>query len=352
MDRARLVPTLQALLAAALFGASAPLAKLLLGEIEPIPLAALLYLGSGIGLSALRIGSKLAKCSAPPEASITGRDWLWVIGAVAAGGVVAPIVMLFSLAATPAATASLLLNFEGVATTLIAAVVFREAVGRRIWVSVACVTVASIGLSWNTDGQFGFAPGALGIIAACALWGIDNNLTRNVSGKDPLMIVLAKGLGAGGFSLALALILGNKLPPLSTLALTLLLGFFSYGFSAVLFVRALRGLGAARTSALFAAAPFVGVIVAFGVFQQLPGWLFFAALPLMILGAALLVTEGHDHWHVHLPEDHAHRSELDQHHAGLLETASNSSGHAHTRLEHSHPHVPDIHHRHDHADRV
>jgi len=350
MDRARFIPTLQALAAAALFGASAPFAKLLLSQVQPIPLAALLYLGSGLGLTLIKVGSKALKAPSSGEATISGSDWLWVFGAVVSGGVFAPILLLFSLSSTPAATASLLLNFEAVATTMIAAVVFREAVGRRIGVSIACVTVASILLTRSTGSQWGIAWGALGVLAACSLWGIDNNLTRHVSGKNALDIVQVKGLGAGSFSIILALMLGQTLPALPSASLALLLGFLGYGLSTVLFVTALRGLGAARTSALYAAAPFVGVIIAFVIFQQIPDVTFLMALPVMIVGAVLLVGERHAHSHIHLPEDHAHRYEPDTHHADPEAQGAHPAAHSHAVTEHTHPHVPDIHHRHDHSD--
>ncbi len=197
------------------------------------------------------------------EARIEKSDAPWLLGAVLAGGVAAPIVLLFSLKNTPGATASLLLNFEGVATTLIAALVFRETVSRRAWWAIALVTLASITLSLNPLQGWGISAGALGIIAACVLWGLDNNFTRNISAKDPLVIVMIKGLGAGSFSLLLGWLLGYRLPGWDLVLKAFLLGSLSYGLSIILFIRALRGLGAARTSALFGTAPIAGVLVSF-----------------------------------------------------------------------------------------
>lgn len=257
MSRSPRLSIIQALLAALLFGASAPLAKLLLGEMSPIVLAGLLYLGSGIGVLLIKLAQGLS--TAKSEAQITKPDWKWLLGAVIAGGIAAPIVLLFSLRQTPASTASLLLNFEGVATTVIAVLVFREAVSKRALWAVICVTLATILLTWDASRQWGISLGALGVLGACILWGIDNNFTRKISAKDPLMIVLVKGLGAGSFSLLLALLLGNPLPTLLAVLGALLLGSISYGMSIVLFIRAMRGLGASRTSALFGTSPMAGV---------------------------------------------------------------------------------------------
>ncbi|HEX3045653.1 MAG TPA: DMT family transporter [Bacillota bacterium] len=205
-------PMFQAILAAALFGASAPLAKLLLGSIAPVPLAAFLYLGSGLGLLILSLFQKMNSQNQTKEAGITKTDLPWLAGTILAGGVAAPIVLMSSLRYTPAATASLLLNFEGVATTLIAALFFREAIGRRVWLAVICITAAGILLTGNFRGEWGFSLGAFGVIGACIFWGMDNNFTRNISDKNPVNIAMIKGLGAGSVSLIIALTLGNPLP--------------------------------------------------------------------------------------------------------------------------------------------
>lgn len=349
------IPVLQALLAAILFGASAPLAKLLLGEVSPVALAALLYLGSGLGLAALRLVQKAFTGTAVQEARIEPADLPWLAGAVLSGGVLAPILLLISLENTPAATASLLLNFEAVATTLIAALVFREAIGKSVGWAIGLVTLAGILLSWQPGVSRGFSLGALGVAAACFLWGVDNNLTRNISAKDPLSIVTWKGLGAGLTSLLIALALRQPFPALGILAAALVLGFFSYGFSIVLFIRAMRELGAARTSTLFGAAPFVGALIAVFLFWEWPGTAFLLALPLMLAGAFLLVRERHEHTHTHATFDHDHaHGHTDEHHDHEhLESALDCEGvhchpHAHWPICHRHVHAPDIHHRHDH----
>jgi drug/metabolite transporter (DMT)-like permease len=354
MKRPLLYPTLEAILAAALFGMSAPLAKLLLGEIEPIPLAAFLYLGSGLGLVLLKIGRRLLMRASDGEAPIRRPDIRWLVGAIFTGGIAAPILLMFGLRVTPASTASLLLNFEGVATVLIAGLVFKEAIGRHAWGAVAAITLAGIALTWET-GDWGISPGMLAVLSACALWGLDNNFTRNVSAKDPLTIVTIKGLASGVFSLALALAVGSALPALPTALEAMALGSLCYGLSIVLFVRAMRGLGAARTGALFGTAPFVGAALSFPLCREAISPEFLIALPLMMAGVVLLVSEGHDHLHIHGPikHEHRHRHEDGHHahtHAGSERDLSPAHAHVHIheQIEHVHAHAPDIHHRHAH----
>jgi drug/metabolite transporter (DMT)-like permease len=289
-------PVVQAIAAAVLFGSSAPAAKILLGRIEPVPLAAYLYLGSGLGLLLYR-GLRRLDRSSGTEARLTKEDFPWLAGSVMAGGVAAPIMLMFGLRFTPAATASLLLNFEAAATTLIAALVFREAIGRQVWWAIGLITSASILLSMNPGGEWGISLGAAGVIGACILWGLDNNLTRNISSKDPLEIGAIKGIGAGTFSFVLALALQSSFPGVVLIMAAMVLGCFSYGLSVVLFIRALRGLGAARTSAYFGTAPFVGSLLSFVIFRELPGILFIISLPVMVLGGLLLLREKYPHRH-------------------------------------------------------
>jgi drug/metabolite transporter (DMT)-like permease len=361
--RPPLLPVLKALAAAVLFGINAPLSKVLLapgslGEVAPIPMAALLYLGSGLGALAL-LGLQRRDTTTEPEARLQRTDVPWLAGALLAGGVAAPIVLMFSLRLTPGATASLLLNFEGVATTLIAALAFREAVGRRVWSAIGLITLASVVLSWEPGGRFGVALGALGVLAACVLWGIDNNFTRNISAKNPLTIVAIKGLGAGLFSLVLALLVGQPLPGIWAALSAMSLGSVSYGLSITLFILALRDLGAARTSALFSSAPFIGSLLSFAILGEAAGTQFLIALPLMLVGTALLVTEQHAHEHRHdfLTHEHRHRHD-DAHHdhdhtpGEIPPNGWHSHPHEHSTQVHEHPHAPDLHHRHEHEEET
>jgi drug/metabolite transporter (DMT)-like permease len=354
MDRQKLVPFLQALAAAALFGVSAPFAKLILGEVEPIVLAAFLYLGSGLGLLLLKGIQRLGGTAVLAETPLSKKDVPWLAGAVLAGGIAAPIVLLFSLRETAAATTSLLLSFEGVATTLIAALAFKEAVSRRAWVAILAITAATFLLSYSPGSRWGFSLGALGILLACILWGLDNNFTRNISAKDPLTIVIVKGLAAGLFSLLLALFLGNAVPGWTTILGALVLGSLSYGLSITLFIRAMRHLGAARTSALFGTAPVAGVFVSILLLNETPGILFLLALPLAIAGAIFLVNEEHSHYHAHAAtfHDHWHQHDDEHHLHDHEEEESDQVAHAHSHhhqpLDHEHHHLPDITHRHTH----
>lgn len=340
---------LQALLAAIFFGASAPIAKLLLGDISPIFLAAFLYLGSGTGISLVKLTQRIR--SKDVEAGIKSPDIKWLIGAIISGGILAPIILMVSLQNTPASTASLLLNFEGVGTTIIALLFFKEAISRRAWTAIIVITLASIFLSTNFGSGFGLSLGAFGVVCACALWGVDNNFTRNISGKDPLAIVAWKGLVAGTFSFFLALFLGNPFPSLITILGALILGFVSYGLSTMLFIRSMRGLGAARTSALYGTAPLAGVLLSIFIFRELPSFLFIIAAILMIGGALLLINENHEHTHVHtgMIHEHSHKHD-DPAHGHDQVKGVHSHEHEHSAEEHQHDHMPDIHHRHGHED--
>jgi drug/metabolite transporter (DMT)-like permease len=361
MKRSQILPILQALLAAVLFGASAPFSKLLLAEIQPVTLAGLLYLGCGFGAVLLRVFRSRARRSSgqidQAEASLNRSDLLWVGGAILCGGILGPILLLVGLRQTPATTASLLLNFESVATALIAALIFREATGRGVWWAMALITLASAVLSWDSSGRWGVSLGAVAVLSACLMWGIDNNLTRSVSAKDPLMIVMVKGLAAGSFSLGLSLVLGYPLPDPRLILLAMLLGSLSYGASIGLFVLALRGLGAARSGALYATAPFAGALLAFLILRESLTTQILVSIPLMILGAGMLIFEDHGHAHEHTLVEHEHRHQHDDlHHIhnhadrqlDFLKVDKHSHLHRHDDVTHDHAHTPDIHHWHEH----
>ena len=342
--RTNLVFIFQALLAALFFGASAPLSKLLLGEVPPVLMAAFLYLGSGTGISLVKLSQRMT--SHQKEAGIRRPDVGWLAGAIILGGILAPIILMVSLQNTPASTASLLLNFEGVATTLIALFFFRESISRRAFAAIFAITLASIFLSTDFHSGFGLSFGALGILLACSLWGLDNNLTRNISAKDPLTIVAWKGLVAGTFSLGLGLFLGQQVPTIPSILSILLLGFISYGLSTMLFIYSMRGLGASRTSALYGTAPLAGVILSILIFHDPITWTFIVSAILMATGALMLANEEHAHYHIHMPVVHEHRHSHDEFHAHDNTDIVHSHEHEHPLTEHEHGHMPDIHHRH------
>jgi drug/metabolite transporter (DMT)-like permease len=354
MKKASPAPILMALLAAVLFGASAPLSKVLLGEIEPIPLAAFLYIGSGVGSWLMSAAQNAHYRGRAVEAQLSRKDIPWLIGAVLTGGVGAPILLMLGLNHAPASTASLLLNFESVATTLIAWLVFREAVDKRILWAVGLITMGSIILS-RTAGNIGFSTGALGILGACLLWGVDNNLTRHISTKNPLVIVGIKGLGAGGFSLLLSFVLRKPMPDLGMIGIAMLVGSICYGVSIQLFIVALRNLGAARTSALFGTAPFAGTTLSIVFLKERPQTQFWAALPFMLAGTWMMLSEKHEHQHNHEEMEHEHaHTHTDTHHIhghpieDMLVNARHTHIHRHSEVPHNHPHAPDPHHRHAH----
>ena len=354
MQIKKIYPPLQAILAAILFGASTPFAKLLLGEMDSIVLASLLYLGCGLGIAILLASQKYFAHLESTEARIRRADLPWLMGAILTGGIAAPIILLFGLKNSSAASASLLLNFEGVATILIAAVVFKEEVGKRTVFAITLITLASVLLSWQPAANWEFSLGALGILGACALWGLDNNFTRNISSKNPLIIVAIKGLAAGTFSLILAFLLGKSIPGIAQILLALLLGFICYGLSIVLFILALRNLGVARTSTFFGIAPFVGMLISIAIFKNIPRGLFLYSVPLMVIGAWLLLGENHQHAHIHerLEHEHAHSHPNEHHTHEHSQDAPFASEHSHKHLhevfEHNHAHTPDLHHRHHH----
>lgn len=338
-----------------MFGAGAPFSKLLLGGVQPLLLAALLYLGCGLGVLAFKLFSLLFRKSRVREASLKKKDIPWLIGVVLAGGVAAPIILMFSLQATPASTASLLLNFEAVSTALIAALIFKEALGKRVWIAVSLITAACVVLTLDVSGGWGLSLGMLGILGACVLWGLDNNLTRNISSKDPLVITIVKGFGAGLVSLVLALVTGASFPGLVHTALALLLGAFSYGISIVLFIYAMRHLGAARAGAFFGTAPFIGSLISIFIFAEVPTLQFIISLPVMLIGAALILSEKHGHTHIHGMQVHEHRHRHDDLHHLHAHTdgfqGEHSHPHEHDEMAHSHPHYPDAHHRHGHKQK-
>lgn len=343
-------PILAALAAAVLFGASTPFAKALLGTTSPILLAGLLYLGSGVGLTLIR----LLRDRGWRSAALPAAEWPWLVAAIGFGGVLGPVLLMFGLSHTSAASASLLLNLEAVLTALLAWVVFRENADRRIVLGMALIVVGGAALAWP-HGSPGISTGwgALLIAGACLCWAIDNNFTRKVSASDALFIAGLKGLSAGVVSTTLALALGAHLPATAVVGAAMLVGLLGYGASLVLFVLALRGLGAARTGAYFSTAPFIGALIAIAGFGEAASPVFWLAAALMGAGVWLHLTERHDHLHTHEPLTHAHSHMHDEHHQHPHDfawdgTEPHTHPHTHAPLTHSHPHYPDIHHQHRH----
>jgi drug/metabolite transporter (DMT)-like permease len=342
-----------ALASAVLFGASTPFAKLLLGQgAGPWLLAGLLYLGSGVGLSATLMVRRLAKV-ASTEAPLRRHDLPWLLLVILFGGIAGPVLLMLGLAHTTASSGALLLNLEGVVTLTIAWLWLRENVDRRIFVGAAAILAGAVLLSWRA-GPAAMSWGALFIVGACFAWGIDNNLTRKLSGADPVQIAAAKGLVAGGINLALAFAQGAAPPGLPVLAGSAVVGLFGYGASLVLFVLALRHLGSARTGAYFSMAPFIGAILAVMMFGEPITLRLVLAAMLMGIGLYLHLAERHEHAHTHETLDHEHRHTHDAHHKhghGPDDPPGepHSHWHRHAPMRHKHPHYPDLHHRHGHS---
>ena len=344
-----------ALAAALLFGASTPLAKLLTGNMSPLLLAGLLYLGSGLGLGMLLLLRRLReRLRGQPvtRLHIPRAERLWLLGAIVAGGMLGPALFMLGLTRTSAASASLLLNLEGVLTAVIAWAVFRENADRRIVLGMLAIVLGGVLLSWEPGGAT-LSPGALLIAGACLCWALDNNLTRKVSANDAMLLACLKGLLAGMTNTAIALSGGAALPAAPALGYAGIVGFLGYGLSLSLFVVALRTLGTARTGAYFSVAPLFGVLISLAIWPDAPSLLFWLSAALMGFGVWLHLSERHAHGHTHEPLRHSHPHRHDAHHQHAHDfdwdgKAPHAHEHRHEALAHSHAHYPDIHHRHPH----
>jgi drug/metabolite transporter (DMT)-like permease len=336
-----------ALAAAVLFGSGTALAKGLLININPWLLAALLYLGSGLGLMLYRGLRRL------PGVGLQPGEWPWLAGAIFMGGVVGPLLLMIGLTAMPASGASLLLNAESVFTALLAWFVFRENFDRRIALGMAAIIAGAFVLSWPENARLEAAWPAWSVLGACLAWGIDNNLTCKVSLADASWLASIKGLSAGTVNLILAMLLGTTCPPWLNLVEALVVGWFAYGVSLTLFVVGLRHLGTARTGAYFSIAPFFGALLSIlWLDEPVDGRLLLAG-GLMAVGVWLHLTEQHSHEHLHQAIEHTHDHEHDEHHQHTHSELAppgvkHTHRHRHEPITHSHQHFPDLHHRHGH----
>jgi drug/metabolite transporter (DMT)-like permease len=352
-ESGRLRGAASGLAAAVLFGVTTPVAKRLLPESGPFLLAGLLYLGAGLGLALAAPFRRPGR-----EARLRREDLPRLAGMALAGGVAGPLLLLTGLARLPGAQASLLLNLEAPLTILLAVAAFGESLSARELLGAAAIVLGAAALAGGgLQGAPGLA-GALLVAGACAAWALDNNLGQGLSLRDPVAVTRVKALAAGAVNTAVALALGERLPPPAILALALVTGLLGYGLSIVLHLLAMREVGAARQAAYFATAPFVGALAAVPILGERPGLAELLAGVLMAAGAALLVRarHGHAHQHAALTHDHAHvHGARDAHHAhdhpeGVLE-GPHSHPHTHPPLVHDHPHLPDAHHRHRHRHR-
>jgi len=342
-------PIIYAMLAAVCYGVSTPVSKVLLKEIPPAMMASLLYLGAAFGMGIISfIGSK--KTVAQTEAKLSKKDMPYIISMILLD-IAAPILLMIGISSSAPANASLLNNFEIVATTLIACLIFKENIGMRMTWSLVLIVISSMILSMES-GSFTFSKGSLIVILASTCWGIENNCTRMLSMKDPLQIVIVKGVGSGIGSLIIAIVSKGLSYNASYILFALMLGFFAYGLSIFFYIKAQRELGAARTSAYYAIAPFVGAALSMAVFNDSLNLKFYIALVIMSIGAYLAAFEKHGHKHIHETHEHDHRhSHGDNHHDHIHEfpvDADHSHVHTHERVIHTHTHTLDIHHSHSH----
>jgi Permeases of the drug/metabolite transporter (DMT) superfamily len=339
-----------AILAAALYGISSPISKLLLVKIPPALMAALLYIGAGIGALLITSINRLEK-KKQAEAKLTKKEMPYVIGMVLLD-IAAPVCLMIGLTKATPSNVSLLNNFEIVATAIIALAVFKEAIGKRMWIAISLITIASVILSFEDLNSFKFSVGSIFVILACICWGFENNCTRMMSLNDPLKIVVIKGFGSGIGSLIIALSLRQFSSDIQYILMALLLGSISYGLGIYLYIMAQRELGAARTSAYYAVAPFIGVLLSIIIFGQDITPAFVIALTIMLLGAYFAAVEKHSHIHIHDEIMHEHRhNHSDNHHTHTHDyevEGEHSHVHIHEKAEHKHNHTPDMHHMHSH----
>ncbi|MGH8518050.1 MAG: DMT family transporter [Panacagrimonas sp.] len=338
---------LLALASAALFGAAAPALKPIADAVHPVLLAGLLYLGSFVGLAFVRT----MRGTVRGEAALSGRDLPALCGAIVAGGIAAPVLLVWGISGLAASAASLLLATEAVLTMLLAAVLFREPVAKRVWLAAVLIFAAAGLLGWTPGASMPVSPHALAVLAACLLWGLDNNLTSRISLADPFAIAMWKGLAAGSVNTVLGLVLAPAMPEMRWLG-ALAVGAVGYGASLVLYVLALRHLGAARTAAHFGTAPFFGAALAVAFLGESVNATLVAVLMITAAATWLVLSERHGHEHEHEALEHEHRHVHDEHHQHAHHSEEgpepHSHLHSHEPLRHRHAHFPDLHHRHRH----
>lgn len=332
MKRTRAI--LYALLAAVFYAINVPASKMLMHEVGPTMMAALLYLGAGLGI---QIMSLLKGSDRETSESLTKADLPFVLAMIVLD-IAAPIFLMLGISLGTSANASLLGDFEIVATTLVALLIFKETVSKRLWAAIGLITMSSILLSFEEADSFRFSYGSIFVLAATVCWGFENNCTRCISSKSTYEIVVLKGLFSGAGAMAIAFIKGETLPPLAFVAAALLLGFVAYGLSIFLYVRVQNVLGAAKTSAYYAVAPFVGALLSYVFLREDLSWMYLAALIVMVAGTILVVRDTlvrhriHQHKHTFT---HTHDGSTHTH------TVTHSHGHDHVvnqdRHGHHHP---------------
>jgi len=338
-----------ALASALLFGASTPLSKLLLDHVSPFQLAGLLYLGAAVGMAPFAVRRRLVQRVRSLDSGNARR----LLGAVLLGGIAGPVLLLFGLRVAAAASVSLWLNLELVATAVLGVLLFRDQLSGRAWLGAGLVVTSAVLLSWD-GGAAGFLPGML-VALACACWGFDNHFTSLIDGLTPQETTFWKGAAAGTTNLVIGLAIAPWSATPLTVAGAVLLGTAAYGASIVLYIAAAQNIGATRGQLVFSAAPFFGVLIALIVLGERMNAVQIVAAAVLLAGLGVLLREGHAHRHHHPAAEHEHwHRHTDGHHGhthpGRPVWLGHVHRHAHDELEHAHPHVPDVHHRHDHHD--
>ncbi len=340
--------TVYAIAAAALYAINVPFSKMLLAYVEPTMMAAFLYLGAGLGMFVYSIASRAAGKAAPTE-PLTKKELPYTIAMILLD-IIAPILLMLGIKSSNAANVSLINNFEIVTTSLIALFVFKEVISKRLWIAIALVTVASVILSFEGAGSFAFNIGSLFVFGACLCWGIENNCTRMISNKSSIEIVVIKGTFSGLGSLVVALAVGERMPSVLWMVCVLLLGFVAYGLSIYFYVMAQKDLGAAKTSAYYSIAPFLGVAFGMLILGERPAIQFYVALAVMIISTNFMIKDTielqhtHEHTHTHIHE-HSHGSTVHSHEHTHTHTHIHVHGednddheHNHQTMSHEHPH--------------
>ena len=341
-----------AILAAALYAINIPLSKILLNHVSVTMMAAFLYLGAGCGVLLYEL---IRKCVAQNVAreSLTKKELPYTIAMVVLD-IMAPILLMLGIARTNAANVSLLNNFEIVATSLIALAVFREVISKRLWIALSLVTVASVVLSFEGEGAFVFNQGSLFVLGACVCWGLENNCTRMISHKSATEIVIIKGIFSGFGSLIVAFVVGETLPKLTWLVLVLLLGFVAYGLSILFYIKAQKDLGAAKTSAYYCIAPFLGVMFGMLLLGERPGVQFYIALAIMLVSAYFMIKDTIALQHTH---EHEHTHNHEHSHGEMVHTHEHTHVHTHIHTHgeesenHTHEHMMEEH-DHEHEEKL
>lgn len=325
--------------------------KVIVGQMPSSLLAGLLYLGSGVALTGAALQQR--KNFYDTLSSFSWQQWAYLIGAIMAGGIAAPLFLAYSIRHGTATEVSLLLNFETVATTLLAWMIFHEHIGHRVWIGKFFIIVASILVVITGNGELKFSISGLSVLAACLFWGIDNNLTRELESLPASSLACIKGWSAGIFNIILSIFLYKSRVTAFQISGALTIGALSYGLSLVLFIHALREIGSARTSTWFASGPFIGAIFSVILLGERPPIEYWVAALAMLSGMFFLYGERHIHTHNHKSLAHAHPHTNDEHHIhehdeGEDDEIKHDHYHVHEPIMHAHVHWPDIHHRHGH----